>query len=168
LQGKLKGHKVRIRRCKRDASVGQVTSEYAVVLGAIALVCVVALFVLGTVVNGLFESPDLGPTPQRPFTPPARTTTTRLPTTIEECEHGGWRTFGVFSSEADCKDFVTRQARSRSTPRRLSRRARRGATALAADRPGRGATRDGHREAAPILIVCTPERRATRRVCDQR
>jgi hypothetical protein len=73
-------------------------------------VCVVALFVLGTVVKGLFESPDLGRRPQQPFTPPARTTATRLPTTIEECEHGGWRTFGAFSSEADCKNFVTGHA----------------------------------------------------------
>ena len=92
-----------MRQRERERSAGQVSGEYAIVLGAIALVCMVALFAIGIAVRGQLGSPDPGATPQQPFTPPAHPAPTRVPTTIEECEHDGWRTFG-FRSEADCKD----------------------------------------------------------------
>jgi|SRR6476619_226609 hypothetical protein len=109
LQGNLSGEEVHMRQRERERSAGQVSGEYAIVLGAIALVCMVALFAIGIAVRGQLGSPDPGATPQQPFTPPAHPAPTRVPTTIEECEHDGWRTFG-FRSEADCKDYVTGHA----------------------------------------------------------
>jgi hypothetical protein len=109
LQGNLSGDEVLMRQKRRERSAGQVSGEYAIVLGAIAVACMVALFTIGIAVKGLLESSDPGATPQQPFTPPSHPAPTRIPTTIDECEHDGWRTFG-FLSEADCRDYVTGQA----------------------------------------------------------
>jgi len=34
-----------------------------------------------------------------------------LPTTKEQCKHGGWRTYGVFTNPGDCVSFVAGEAR---------------------------------------------------------
>ena len=82
-------------------------AEYAVILGGIALVCVVAALFIGATIKGRFDSTDT-PTPAAPFTPPRPTPAPQItyPTTLEECEHGGWRDFPQFESEQDCRAYI--------------------------------------------------------------
>ena len=82
-------------------------AEYAVILGGIALVCVVAALFIGATIKGRFDSTDT-PTPAAPFTPPRPTPAPQItyPTRLEECEHGGWRDFPQFASEPDCRDYI--------------------------------------------------------------
>ena len=84
-------------------------AEYAVILAGIALVCVVAACSSEPRSKGATDSTDT-PTPAAPFTPPRPTPTPQLtyPTRLEECEHGGWRDFPQFASEAECRDYIDR------------------------------------------------------------
>jgi hypothetical protein len=63
---------------------------------------VAILFVSGAV-GGLFDDTGKRGSPGG-FRPPA--TQLSWPTTLEECEDGGWRNFAQFSSEEDCREYV--------------------------------------------------------------
>ncbi len=89
---------------------GQVSGEYAIIGGVIALVCIVVLMVLGTGVRGQFQQAGEGaqqaPAQQAPIQPPIPSETLTSPATIAECEDGGWRNFAQFDSEAECREYV--------------------------------------------------------------
>src|SRR6266540_897158 len=36
-----------------------------------------------------------------------------LPTSAQDCQQGGWRTFGVFKNQGDCVSFVATSGRNR-------------------------------------------------------
>ena len=94
----------RVPRERRRAEAGQVAGEYAIVLGVIALVCVVAVIVLGAGIHGAFEQGGEGvqQAPYRPPTPSAQS----WPTTLADCEDGGWQNYPQFANEADCRAYV--------------------------------------------------------------
>jgi hypothetical protein len=96
---------------RRTSSSGQVTAEYAVILGAIAIGCIVAILFLSNGINGLFHDPVPLPS-HEPFTPPVSPPAGTYPTTLEQCRNGGWRDFAGFTSEADCESYVTSHAGS--------------------------------------------------------
>ena len=35
-----------------------------------------------------------------------------LPTSIDECKNGGWKTFGVFKNQGDCVSFVASKGKN--------------------------------------------------------
>jgi hypothetical protein len=82
-------------------------AEYAVVLAGIAVLCLLAVVFLAAGIRGRFESAN-PPTPAGPLEPPSIGTVPQLtyPTTIAECEHGGWRNFSQFRNEAECREYV--------------------------------------------------------------
>ncbi len=79
---------------------GQAISEYAMILAVIALGCLVAVFYFGDNVQRLFGS-TTRPMNSAPLRPPDP-----VPTSVEDCQNGGWRDFPQFQSEAECIDFV--------------------------------------------------------------
>jgi Flp pilus assembly pilin Flp len=89
---------------------GQVSGEYAIIGGVIALVCIVVLVVFSTGVRGQFQQAGEGaqhaPAQQAPMPAPIPSDTLRWPATTAECEDGGWRNFAQFESEADCREYV--------------------------------------------------------------
>ncbi len=90
---------------RRTSDCGQVTAEYALILGAIAVACIVALVWLAHPLDKLFRDPTLLPSEQ-PFTPPLLPGNSPEPTSFADCESGGWQTF-AFASQADCEAYVT-------------------------------------------------------------
>jgi Flp pilus assembly pilin Flp len=94
-------------RAARDREAGQTFAEYALILGGIALVCVIAVLLLGDSIRGLFESTTKPITPGPGQPPPP---VLRFPTTLADCRNGGWQSFPQFQNEAECDDFVNRLA----------------------------------------------------------
>ena len=79
---------------------GQAISEYAMILAVIALGCLVAVFFFSDGVHRLFGS-TTRPMNSAPLQPPDP-----VPTSVEQCQNGGWRNFPQFQSEEECIDFV--------------------------------------------------------------
>ena len=69
----------------------------------IALVCIVAAVFVG-IKNQFGSSSE--PVGRAPFVPPRSSPAPSSPTTIAQCEDGGWRDFGRFRDEAECRDYV--------------------------------------------------------------
>ena len=40
-----------------------------------------------------------------------------LPTSVDECKNGGWKTFGVFKNQGDCVSFVATKGKNPPSPR---------------------------------------------------
>jgi Flp pilus assembly pilin Flp len=88
----------------RSRTSGQVSVEYAIVIGAIAVVCVVALVFVAFAVSDQFESGGER-VRQGPFEPPMPSGLV-WPSMVEECEDGGWRNFPQFADEEECREYV--------------------------------------------------------------
>ena len=84
---------------------GQASGEYAIVLGAIAFVCVLAALFVGLGVRGQFQSGG-EEVQQAPFQPPIASSEPSWPVTLAECEDGGWQDFPQFADEAECREYV--------------------------------------------------------------
>jgi hypothetical protein len=93
-----------MRKAGREA--GQTLGEYAVVVAGIAIVCVVAAVFIAAAVTGRFGSWRGGDEQPGSFTPPVPKSQLAWPTTIEECEDGGWKNFVQFEDEAACREYV--------------------------------------------------------------
>jgi Flp pilus assembly pilin Flp len=93
-------------RGRPEPEAGQASTEYAVILAAIAVCCLVAVLFLGLTIRSHFDDSGGDPASPAPFTPPATSPRVVDPTTLEECEHGGWRHFPQFRNERECKDYV--------------------------------------------------------------
>ena len=92
---------------RHEPEAGQAMAEYAVIVAAIAVGCVLAALFLGVTIKGLFEnSGGDSSIPAAPFTPPATTPGLTYPTGLEQCERGGWRDFAQFRNERECADYV--------------------------------------------------------------
>jgi Flp pilus assembly pilin Flp len=90
----------------RSRASGQVSAEYAIVIGAIAVVCIAALVFVGFAVSERFESGGEH-VRQGPLEPPKPSPSGLVwPTTVEECEDGGWRNFPQFADEEECREYV--------------------------------------------------------------
>jgi len=83
---------------------GQTLAEYAVIIAAIAVACVIAALFLVAGIRGRFDATD-EPSPQAPFGPPPSPSLS-YPTTLEDCEQGRWKNYAQFTSEAECKKYV--------------------------------------------------------------
>jgi Flp pilus assembly pilin Flp len=96
-----------VARGRHASESGQTMAEHAIVLAAIAVVCVLALMLLAVAIRGQVGSAQ-PPTPGAPLEPPSVGTVAQpsSPTTLAECEHGGWRDFPQFHNEAECKQYV--------------------------------------------------------------
>jgi hypothetical protein len=69
-----------------------------------------------------------------------------LPTTKEQCKHGGWRDFGVFKNQGDCVSFVATNGRNQPAGSRPQPPATGGARASAvAGQPSAPGGSAGHR-----------------------
>ena len=92
-------------RPRGEQDQGQALGEYAVLVGAIAIGCVLAILFLSGAITGLFGS---AAKPVRPgvFRPPTQAQVFIWPTTLEECVDEGWRDFPQFIDELDCRKYV--------------------------------------------------------------
>jgi len=86
---------------------GQVLGEYAVVIGLIAFVCVVALLYIGVVLRDDYKSGGQQ-VQQAPFEPPTPSARQSWPTTLADCEDDGWENYPQFASEDECVEYVDR------------------------------------------------------------
>ena len=86
------------------SAAGQTLAEYAVIIAAIAVACMIAVLFLAAGIRGRVESSDQPP-PQAPVVPPT-SPALAYPTTLEDCEDGGWRNYVQFESEEECKEYV--------------------------------------------------------------
>lgn len=93
-----------MRRCSRSGNAGQVTAELALIVGAIAVVCMLALLYLSGGINRLFDSASDPMAPGGPFTPP--TPAQVFPTSLDQCAEPGWRDFPQFSDQTACEVYV--------------------------------------------------------------
>jgi Flp pilus assembly pilin Flp len=98
------------RQGRSTSSSGQVTAEFALIVGAIAVGCIVGILFLSNGINSLFQDPAQHLPSGQPFTPPVSPPAGTYPTTVEQCRNGGWRDFAGFTSEADCESYVTSHA----------------------------------------------------------
>jgi Flp pilus assembly pilin Flp len=87
----------------RVTESGQVSTEYAIVIGAIAVVCIAAALFLGFAISEQFGSGG-DSVRYAPFEPPR--SDLAWPTSVEECDDGGWRNFAQFRNEAECREYV--------------------------------------------------------------
>jgi Flp pilus assembly pilin Flp len=92
-----------LRAAAVEAS-GQSLAEYAVIIAAIAVACMIAVLFLVAGIRDRFDSTDQ-PSPQAPFVPPPSPALS-YPTTLEDCEDGGWKNYAQFRDEAQCKKYV--------------------------------------------------------------
>ena len=86
----------------RSSCSGQTTTEFVLILAAIALGCLVALIVFGGAVGDLFGTIS-HPSSPSPFVPP---NPVDVPTTVDDCLGEGWRNYPQFADEAACIQFV--------------------------------------------------------------
>jgi Flp pilus assembly pilin Flp len=95
-----------VRQAERNPEGGQALAEYAIIVAAIAVGCLFALLILRSGIDAVFGSAanPTGPTPVQ--APRTTTPAPTYPTTIEECEDGGWTDFQQFESEAECSEYV--------------------------------------------------------------
>lgn len=84
---------------------GQAIAEYAVIIAAIAVACMLAVLFLAAGIRGRFDSSD-GPSQPAPFVPPRSSPAPSYPTKLEDCTDGRWRNYAQFRSELECKQYV--------------------------------------------------------------
>jgi Flp pilus assembly pilin Flp len=97
------------RQRRRASACGQTTAEYALILGGIAVVCIVAVVFLGHPIDGLFRKPVALIPPSQPFTPPVIPGTLPEPTSLADCAEDGWRSY-AFDTQAECEAYVNGHA----------------------------------------------------------
>jgi Flp pilus assembly pilin Flp len=97
---------LRLRDELRSQSA-QTMGEYAVILGGLALVVVVAVVFLGGRIGDLFGGTGSSVQQPRsaPFTPPYPSGVS-FPATLQDCQNGGWRDYAQFETEAECVSYV--------------------------------------------------------------
>ncbi len=93
-----------VARGERPPESGQVVPEYALLIGGIAIACLLAALILGGRIGDLFGSTS-DPVSHGPFTPPAMPASV-YPLTVEECLDDGWKDFPQFASEEECTAYV--------------------------------------------------------------
>jgi Flp pilus assembly pilin Flp len=84
---------------------GQAVLDYTLVVAAIAVGCILAILFVGGAIHGLFESTGAR-VHQAPLEPPRSSPGLTWPTSVEDCEDGGWQDFPQFADEAACLDYV--------------------------------------------------------------
>jgi hypothetical protein len=94
------------RQGRRAPDAGQTTAELALIVGGIAVICIVAVVFLGAPIDRLFREPAAQIPQHQPFTPPVTAGLGNEPATLEDCANGGWQTYG-FASQQECEDYVT-------------------------------------------------------------
>lgn len=93
---------------RRRSESGQTQVEYVLLFALLVFGCLVAVLVLGRGIEGRFGSDGpfgstTVPSTPGPFTPPTQTS---FPTSVEQCQNGGWSDFPQFTGEAGCIRFV--------------------------------------------------------------
>jgi Flp pilus assembly pilin Flp len=83
---------------------GQTLAEYAVIVAAIAVACMIAVLFLAAGIRGRFHSTDQ-PSAPSPFLPPVSPALS-YPTTLGDCKDDGWKNYAQFRDEAECKKYV--------------------------------------------------------------
>ena len=88
-------------------------AEFAIILAAIAVVCVFALVFLGGAIQARFDGTgnaiqQAGPTAATPPSAPGGATPVPAeanPTTSKDCDGGGWQAYPQFKSAGECKKY---------------------------------------------------------------
>src|SRR5262245_2293370 len=93
------------RRAALGDECGQTMSEYALILGGIAITCMLVLLALGGGIAHVFDKSrdPVQRSGSGSFTPPSTLT---WPTSLAECADPGWQNYPQFTSEADCDTYV--------------------------------------------------------------
>jgi len=84
---------------------GQTTAEFALIVGGVALVCLVGVLVLGGGIGDLFGSNANRIGRGGPFVPP-RSGTATFPESADDCVDNGWEQYAQFTDESECLDYV--------------------------------------------------------------
>jgi Flp pilus assembly pilin Flp len=92
-------------RGRGNAQAGQTMAEYAILVAAIAVGCSLAILFVSGGIGELFDS-SAKPVRTAPFRPPAPPPEMTYPTTLADCQAGGWKDFPQFTSEEECIDYV--------------------------------------------------------------
>lgn len=82
------------------------TAELALIVGAIAIVCVLAILYLSGGIGRLFDSTADPLAPGGPFTPPSTLPTLVFPNSPDQCADPGWQEFPQFPDQAACEAYV--------------------------------------------------------------
>lgn len=90
----------------RNAESGQASADYVIVVAAVAIGCALAILFLSGAINGLFGSSAAPIGGQAPLQPPVPSAQLTWPTSVADCEDGGWQDYPQFKDEAECKDYV--------------------------------------------------------------
>ena len=86
----------------------QASTEFALILGAIAVGCIIVLLLFSGTLAGRFDSDAEPFAPGGPLLPPTPTVPElTFPTSIDQCKNGGWQTFPQFGSEEACLDYLS-------------------------------------------------------------
>ncbi len=96
----------RSSEARAASASGQALAEYAVIIAAIAVACMIAVLFLVAGIRGRYDSTDRA-APEAPFVPPPSPALS-YPTTPEDCEDGGWKDYVQlrFEDERACKKYV--------------------------------------------------------------
>jgi Flp pilus assembly pilin Flp len=86
------------------AASGQTQGEFALIVGGVAIVCIVAVLFLGGAVGDLWDRSSK-PVPGGLY-PPDSPSSTVEPTSMADCEGDGWQSFPQFATQQACFDFV--------------------------------------------------------------
>jgi Flp pilus assembly pilin Flp len=89
----------------RRTESGQAVVDYTLIVAAIAVGCVLAILFLSGAIHGLFDSTGTR-IHQAPLEPPRSSSELTWPTSVEDCEDGGWQDFPQFADEAACLEYV--------------------------------------------------------------
>ena len=81
-------------------------SEFALILGAVALVCIVGAIFLGGSIRDLFGGTGSRLQQPGPFTPPSVPSGLSYPATLVDCQDPGWRNYAQFANESECTEYV--------------------------------------------------------------
>ena len=95
---------------RHGSQSGQTLVEYVLILAGIALACLATVVFLSGAINDLYatiaNTPAVSDRPSAPPGQPTQPGQPAVPTSVEDCFHGGWRHFPQFENQAACIKFV--------------------------------------------------------------
>ena len=86
---------------------GQAMAELALILGTIAIVCILAIAFLGDGIRDRFGDAGSGIRQAGPtaVTPPSSLPGPTNPTTTGDCDGNGWKNYPQFKNAAECRKY---------------------------------------------------------------
>ena len=91
----------------RRVESGQAAVDYTLIVAGICVVCALALLFVSGGINGLFD--DTGTRIQQqqaPLEPPVSSPPLTWPSSLADCENGGWQNYPQFDDQVECEQYV--------------------------------------------------------------